>query len=82
MGNSSPKESNGVFHYGFDVGGTKIAAGVYDSNYQLQYEKTVPTPKEDYDKLVLTITDLVHEFDKKFHTQGTIGIGIPGMVQR
>ena len=31
-------------YYGFDIGGTKIALGVFDSGRQLQWEKRVPTP--------------------------------------
>ena len=29
-------------YYGFDIGGTKIALGVFDSGRQLQWEKRVP----------------------------------------
>ncbi len=36
-------------YYGFDIGGTKIALGVFDSGRQLQWEKRVPTPRDSYD---------------------------------
>ena len=31
-------------YYGFDIGGTKIALGVFDNERKLQWEKRVPTP--------------------------------------
>lgn len=35
-------------YYGFDIGGTKIALGVFDSTRRLQWEKRVPTPHTSY----------------------------------
>ncbi|ECO1211379.1 N-acetylglucosamine kinase, partial [Salmonella enterica subsp. enterica serovar Kentucky] len=35
-------------YYGFDIGGTKIALGVFDSTRRLQWEKRVPTPHASY----------------------------------
>lgn len=32
-------------YYGFDIGGSKIALGVFDNARRLQWEKRVATPK-------------------------------------
>lgn len=37
-------------YYGFDIGGTKIALGVFDKDLKLQWETRVPTPRENYDE--------------------------------
>jgi N-acetylglucosamine kinase len=37
-------------YYGFDIGGTKIALGVFDKDLRLQWETRVPTPRESYDE--------------------------------
>lgn len=39
-----------VMYYGFDIGGTKIALGVFDKDLKLQWETRVPTPRDSYDE--------------------------------
>ncbi|MFJ2973415.1 N-acetylglucosamine kinase [Kluyvera sp. NPDC087067] len=68
-------------HYGFDIGGSKIALGVFDSSRQLQWEKRIPTPKESYDAFLEAVIGLVVEADERFQCRGTVGIGIPGMPE-
>ncbi|HGK7507071.1 N-acetylglucosamine kinase [Kluyvera cryocrescens] len=68
-------------HYGFDIGGSKIALGVFDSLRQLQWEKRIPTPKEGYDRFLEAVIGLVVEADERFNCRGTVGIGIPGMPE-
>lgn len=53
-------------YYGFDIGGTKIALGVFDSGRQLQWEKRVPTPRDSYDAFLDAVCELVAEADKRF----------------
>ncbi|STW07889.1 Latent glucokinase ycfX [Klebsiella grimontii] len=36
-------------YYGFDIGGSKIALGIFDKARRLQWEKRVATPKESYE---------------------------------
>ena len=48
-------------YYGFDIGGTKIALGVFDSSRQLQWEKRVPTPSDSYDAFLDAVCELVSE---------------------
>ncbi|WP_062777978.1 N-acetylglucosamine kinase [Kluyvera intermedia] len=68
-------------HYGFDIGGSKIALGVFDTSRQLQWEKRIPTPKESYDAFLEAVIGLVVEADERFQCRGTVGIGIPGMPE-
>ena len=70
-----------MMHYGFDIGGSKIALGVFDSSRQLQWEKRIPTPKEGYDRFLEAVIGLVVEADERFNCRGTVGIGIPGMPE-
>ncbi|WP_117150590.1 ROK family protein, partial [Klebsiella pneumoniae] len=53
-------------YYGFDIGGTKIALGVFDSGRQLQWEKRVPTPRDSYDAFLDAVCELVAEADQRF----------------
>jgi N-acetylglucosamine kinase len=68
-------------YYGFDIGGSKIALGVFDDTRRLQWEKRVATPKDSYETFLTTITQLVAEADERFGGQGSVGIGIPGMPE-
>ncbi len=68
-------------YYGFDIGGTKIALGVYDKERRLQWETRVPTPHESYDAFLDAVVGLVAEADERFGCQGTVGIGIPGIPE-
>jgi len=68
-------------YYGFDIGGTKIALGVFDANRCLQWEKRIATPRSSYDDFLQAIAALVHEADARFGVKGSVGIGIPGMPE-
>lgn len=65
--------------YGFDIGGSKIALGVYDSQRQLVHETRVPTPHDDYGRFVDTLVELVLQADARYGEPGSVGIGIPGL---
>jgi len=66
-------------YYGFDVGGTKIEFGAFNEQLERVATERVPTPVDDYDKLVNTIVDMVRRADQEFGDEGHIGLGIPGM---
>ena len=68
-------------YYGFDIGGSKIALGVFDKARRLQWEKRVATPKESYEVFLQAVEALVEEADRRFGCQGSVGIGIPGMPE-
>lgn len=64
--------------YGFDIGGSKIALGVYDAQRILLHEWREATPG-NYPDFLSTIVKMVHEADAFFGVQGSIGMGIPGL---
>lgn len=68
-------------YYGFDIGGSKIALGVFDKARRLRWEKRVATPKESYAVFLQAVAALVEEADQRFGSQGSVGIGIPGMPE-
>ncbi|MHA7847172.1 N-acetylglucosamine kinase [Serratia sp. D1N4] len=66
-------------YYGFDMGGTKIELGVFDADLRRIWQKRLPTPRDDYRQLLAVLRDLTHEADAFCGTQGSVGIGIPGL---
>ena len=66
-------------YYGFDVGGTKIEFGAFNEKLERVATERVPTPGDDYDKLVDTLVGMIQKADKAFSCEGMVGIGIPGM---
>jgi len=66
-------------YYGFDVGGSKIALGVYNAARQQIWHKRVATPTQDYAELLATLVALTHEADAFCGEPGSIGMGIPGL---
>lgn len=67
--------------YGFDIGGSKIALGVFDGQRRLQWEKRIATPKDSYESFLNAVAGLVAEADAQFGVKGSVGIGIPGMPE-
>lgn len=68
-------------YYGFDIGGSKIALGVFDESRRLQWETRVATPKDSYETFLNTLAQLVAEADTRFGSHGSVGIGIPGIPE-
>lgn len=68
--------------YGLDVGGTKIELAVFNEKLEKQYSERVATPKENYQEWLDVIADLVERADEKFGCKGTVGLGLPGFVNR
>ena len=68
-------------NYGFDIGGSKIALGVFDAGRRVQWEKRIATPHESYDAFLNAIAGLVAEADARFGVQGSVGVGIPGIPE-
>lgn len=67
--------------YGFDIGGSKIALGVFDDQRRLQWETRIATPRGSYDSFLQAVTGLVADADARFGSEGSVGIGIPGMPE-
>lgn len=68
-------------YYGFDIGGSKIAFGVFNAQRQLLWETRIPTPVDSYPSFLQAVCDLVGQADRRFDVKGCVGIGIPGMPQ-
>lgn len=70
---------------GIDLGGTKTEIIVLDAkNHKELYRKRVPSPRDDYQKTVRNMADLVFEAERVLEIEGTakVGVGIPGIVSR
>lgn len=66
-------------YYGFDIGGTKIALGVYNPQRQLVWSRRVATPTADYPRLLEVLAGLTAEADAFCGEAGSVGIGVPGL---
>ncbi|BEH99315.1 N-acetylglucosamine kinase [Edwardsiella ictaluri] len=66
-------------YYGFDLGGSKLALGVYDESLSRVGYRRVATSREDYAALLAALETLIHEADRRYGTCGRVGIGIPGL---
>ncbi|MEM6159671.1 N-acetylglucosamine kinase [Erwinia sp. P6884] len=65
-------------YYGFDVGGSKIALGVYNARLEQVWSQRVPTPQA-YDELLEALCALTHEADARCGERGSVGVGVPGL---
>ena len=74
--------TEGTMHYGIDIGGTKIELGVFDVDFSRLSTFRAATPTDDYGKLVRTLDMLVAKADSFTRQTGTIGVGIPGVIDR
>ncbi|OOC13554.1 N-acetylglucosamine kinase [Dickeya dadantii] len=66
-------------YYGFDIGGTKIELAVFDADLQRIWQKRIPTPRDDYDRLLRALLTLTEEADALIGGRGWVGVGVPGM---
>lgn len=66
--------------YGFDIGGTKIEMAAYDNGLNQVFCQRVTTPTADYQQFLDCVKRLVVQADLNLHTQGSIGIGLPGVT--
>ncbi|MGY3925913.1 ROK family protein [Aeromonas simiae] len=67
-------------YYGFDIGGTKVAFAAYDGALALRQELQVATPTQDYEALLILLTELVRQADVRFGARGSVGVGFPGIL--
>lgn len=70
------------YYYGLDIGGTKMELAVFDETLEKLHSERVPTPQTSYEDWLQAVEMLVKNADQKFSTQGTVGIGVPGFVNR
>jgi len=69
-----------LMRLGLDLGGTKMEAVVLDGSGEIIWRERKPTPSEDYQAIVATITALVDEAERQTRTDLSIGIGMPGSL--
>ena len=66
--------------YGLDIGGTKMEMGIFSPNLELLDSWRVSTPTNNYDDFLKAIQGIIHEADHRTGCQGTLGIGMPGII--
>ncbi|MBI3560991.1 MAG: ROK family protein [Gammaproteobacteria bacterium] len=65
---------------GIDLGGTKIEVIALDNKGVERYRQRTPTPAHDYHAILDAIQTLVTNTEHYCGTQGSVGVGIPGMI--
>jgi len=70
-----------VYKLGVDLGGTKIEAVLLDENFVVIERKRIPTPQNDYDKILDSISSLVLDLSKNI-SDFTLGICTPGAISK
>lgn len=71
-----------MIYYGLDIGGTKIELAAFNEKLEKLHSERVPTPQSSYEDWLQAVENLVKNADEKFATKGTVGIGVPGFVNR
>lgn len=70
-----------LYKLGIDLGGTKIEAILLDENLDTIQRKRVPTPQNDYQQILNTITSLAMDLLKNIKDY-SIGICTPGAISK
>lgn len=65
---------------GIDLGGTKIEGVGLDANGVVAARRRVQTPQGDYEGTVAAIVDLVRHLEQETGGQGSVGMGMPGII--
>ena len=68
--------------YGIDIGGSKIEIAVFDQSLSSLWTKRIATPQNHYQDFLNSIIQLIKEADDFCQEQGSIGIGIPGIINQ
>ncbi|KGJ88680.1 ROK family protein [Thalassotalea sp. ND16A] len=67
-------------HYGLDIGGTKIEIGIFNSELTMLESWRIETPTQNYDEFLDAIHGLIKQADELSGQRGSIGIGMPGII--
>lgn len=65
---------------GIDLGGTKIEAIALSDEGKELFRQRVDTPRNDYQRTLSTIVDLVIRAERATEQRGSVGVGIPGTL--
>jgi fructokinase len=68
-----------MIRIGIDLGGTKIEALALDTEGKEVCRQRVATPRGSYVEIVSAVVELIHGVERAIGTQGSIGLGIPGI---
>ena len=68
-----------MMRMGVDLGGTKIELVALSDEGNELFRKRVTTPR-DYQGTLAAVVNLVKEAEATLGEQGTVGVGIPGVV--
>jgi len=70
-----------LYKLGVDLGGTKIEVILLDETLNVVKRKRIPTPKNDYQKILNTISSLVLEISENV-SDFSLGICTPGAISK
>ena len=70
-----------MYKLGIDLGGTKVEAILLDENFNTVQRKRVPTPQNDYTKILNTISTLAADLLENIDNY-SIGICTPGAISK
>lgn len=69
-----------MIRIGVDLGGTKIEAIALDQNGTELMRQRVPTPRDEYEDVVKTISRQVELIEQELGQQALVGVGMPGSL--
>jgi len=70
-----------MYKIGVDLGGTKTEIIVLDENLNVMERKRVPTPQNNYDEIINTITTLVSDVSQSI-SDFSLGVCCPGAISK
>ena len=70
-----------MYKLGVDLGGTKTEAVLLDENFNVIKRKRIPTPQNDYQKILDSISSLVLDISKNV-TDFSLGVCTPGAISK
>ena len=70
-----------MYKLGVDLGGTKTEAVLLDENFSVIKRKRIPTPQNDYQKILDSISSLVLDISKNV-TNFSLGVCTPGAISK
>ena len=70
-----------LYKIGVDLGGTKTEAILIDENLNELKRKRVPTPKNDYNAIIDTISSLILDMSSEVY-EFTLGVCTPGVISK
>ena len=70
-----------LYKLGVDLGGTKIESILLDENFNVLQRKRIPTPQNDYQEILNSISSLVLELSENI-SDFSLGICTPGAISK